>query len=94
MLKRNILIFLFSFSTLFAHTLPPFADGKIYCLPEQIELRSSIIVVHLDDQVFEVDALLVDQGGIFFLKDMMRCLHCRRPLNPKHTCQNAGGLRK
>lgn len=72
--------------------LPAFAgdqdpSAKFYCTAGQIELNDSVIFVHLNDEVYEIDSLLVDQGGLFFTQDKLRCAECRRPLNPKNTCE-------
>lgn len=59
---------------------------KYYCAADQIELTDSMILVHLEDQIFELDSLFVDQGGIYFVEDMLRCTFCRRTLNPQNSC--------
>jgi hypothetical protein len=78
-------------SFLFFLTLSLFAEdqnfNKLYCSPEQIELTDSMILVHLKQNTFEIDQLLVDQGGIYFQEEAMRCYYCRRTLNPKNTCE-------
>lgn len=65
------------------------ATKKYYCSPQQIDIGESTILVHLaDDQIFEIDTLLVDQGGVYFTEDAMRCYECRRwnaPTNDKST---------
>lgn len=82
----SLLISLFAFLT-----VPVFATelnaNKCYCSPEQVELNESTILVHVDRNTFEIDQLHVDQGGIYFNEDAMRCLYCRKPLNPKNTCE-------
>lgn len=87
MLKRmSLMISLFAFLT-----LPLCAEEqnskKFYCSPEQVELNESMILVHLDRNTIEIDKLFVDQGGIYFNEDAMRCFYCRRPLNPKNICE-------
>lgn len=88
MLKRvTLLISLFA-----VLSLPMLAEElnnpkKYYCSPEQVELNDTIILVHLGKNTIEIDKLLVDQGGIYFPEDAMRCFYCRRPLNPKNTCE-------
>lgn len=67
-----------------------FADEakKHYCSPEQVELSDALILVHLENKnPVEIDALHVDQGGVYFHEDAMRCLYCRRTINPKNTCE-------
>lgn len=77
---------LISLFTLLA--FPLFAnDAKHYCSPDQIELNNTTILVHLDTNTVEVDTLFADQGGIYFNENGMRCLQCRRTLNPKNTCE-------
>jgi hypothetical protein len=88
MKKRVILFCLFAFLFLpvFAQEHPPLAK-KYYCSAQQIELTDSVILVHMNGNTFEVDSILVDQGGIYFTEDRLRCINCRRPLNPKNTCE-------
>lgn len=81
-----IVIFAMSISAAFANESDQ-NEQKFYCSAEQIELSDAMILVHMNQSLFEVDALLVDQGGIFFTENMMRCVECRRPLNPKNTCE-------
>jgi hypothetical protein len=88
-MKKNILAFCFVslfFLPAFAHDYAPSAR-KYYCNAEQIELTDSTIFVHLHGKVFEIDSILTDQGGIYFVEDTLRCVYCRRPLNPKNTCR-------
>ncbi|MCH9626831.1 MAG: hypothetical protein S4CHLAM2_04620 [Chlamydiales bacterium] len=72
-------------------SFPTFAEEtsaqKHYCSAEQVELNDAVILVHLDRNLVEIDTLLVDQGGIYFNEDAVRCFYCRRPLNPKNTCE-------
>jgi hypothetical protein len=68
--------------------LPLYGQGaKFYCTAQEIELTDSAILVHLKDGIYEIDSVQVDQGGIFFSKNMLRCANCRRTLNPKNTCE-------
>ncbi len=85
---KKVCLFL-SLLTLLSVTV--FADelnqNKRYCSPEQVELSEFTILVHLDSNTVEIDKLHVDQGGIYFHEDSVRCFYCRRPLNPKNTCE-------
>ncbi|MCC5831967.1 MAG: hypothetical protein JJU12_02870 [Chlamydiales bacterium] len=87
MLKRfSLAISLFALIAL-PLTAEELNSKKFYCSPEQVELGETVILVHLDWSTIEIDKLLVDQGGIYFNEDAMRCFYCRRPINPKNTCQ-------
>ena len=59
---------------------------KYYCCADQVEVSDSMILIHLDDTIYELDSLLVDQGGVYFMENMLRCTYCRRPVNPKRIC--------
>ena len=93
MKKELLLICFFSlfFIPGFAHDHAPSAK-KYYCNAGQIELTDSMILVHLGDQTYEADAILSDQGGLYFTEDALRCTYCRRPLNPKNTCECPSNL--
>lgn len=87
MLKRmSLLLSLLAFLTLPALG-EELNEKKHYCTPEQVELSPVTILVHLDRNIIEIDRLSVDQGGIYFYEDSMRCFYCRRPINPKNTCE-------
>ena len=62
------------------------SDDKHYCSAYQIELSNDQILVHTNSEIIEIDSLLSDQGGIYYLDSNARCIHCRRTLNPKNTC--------
>lgn len=84
MLKRLFVVALCFAPALFAEQ----GNTKHYCAPHEIEIHDSMIVVHVDDEIFETDTLLSDQGGIYVLESSLRCLECRRGgLNPKNTCK-------
>jgi hypothetical protein len=70
----------------FLLTASLFAEEKVYCNPQQIEVTSKVIYVHLGESYFEVDQLEVDQGGIFFTLPHARCPFTRKTINPKTTC--------
>ncbi|MCH9626304.1 MAG: hypothetical protein S4CHLAM123_15000 [Chlamydiales bacterium] len=80
-LSTLFLLVLLSSTTVFANI-----DEKYYCTPEQIEVTDSTILIHANEGSFELEALLVDQGGVFYTNEMLRCIQCRRP-NPKHLCE-------
>jgi hypothetical protein len=63
-----------------------FEFEKVYCSPDQIEMTSQVIYVHLGDNSFEIDQLQVDQGGIYFTLPHARCPFTRKTINPKTTC--------
>jgi hypothetical protein len=88
MKKEFLLICLLSFllAPVFAQDYAP-SIKKFYFRADQIELTDSMILIHLENQTFEIDAIAVDQGGIYFTENMLRCTYCRRPLNPKNTCE-------
>jgi hypothetical protein len=73
--------------TAYAQEYAP-AAKKYYCNAEQIELTDAMILVHLNDKLFETDAILTDQGGVYFTEDMLRCTYCRRQISPQnsHKC--------
>ena len=58
---------------------------KYYCNAEQIELTDSMILIHLEDNQYELDGLLTDQGGLYFTEEMLRCTYSHRPL--KNICE-------
>lgn len=66
-------------------------NKKHYCSPEQIEINDSAILILLGENVCEIDNLLVDQGGLYFHENSLRCFECRRPINrpinPRHVCE-------
>ncbi len=62
-------------------------EAKHYCSPSEIEIYESMILVHVEDEIFETDSLLSDQGGVYFLANRLRCPECHKPLNPKNTCE-------
>jgi hypothetical protein len=70
----------------FAKEHTPIAK-KYYCNAHQIELTDSAIVLHLAEKSYELDALLADQGGIYYTDDMLRCTYCRRPIRPNNICE-------
>lgn len=85
LVRTSFMIAVFAFLV-----LPVFAEEnskKIYCSSGQVELNDSMILIHLDSNTVEIDKLHVDQGGIYFCENAMRCFYCRRPLNPKNTCE-------
>lgn len=63
-----------------------FASEKVYLNPEQIALSDRTIYINLEGEMVEIDQLLVDQAGIYFMEENARCIECRKPLNPKNTC--------
>ncbi len=70
MLKRmSLLVPLFALLT-----FPLFAEKKL------VDLDPTIILVHLDRNINEIDKAELDQGTT-------RCFYCRRALNPKNTCE-------
>lgn len=60
---------------------------KYYCDTQQIELTETMILVHLPEGTFEADALLADQGGLYITEEALRCIECRRPVNPRNICE-------
>lgn len=60
---------------------------KHYCDIQEIELTASMILVHLPEGTFEADALLADQGGLYITEEALRCIECRRPVNPRNICE-------
>lgn len=89
MLKRASLIFCFcitGISSAFANTTPDVK--KYYCSSEQIELTDSTIFIHTTEGIIELDALLVDQGGVYFTNANMRCPDCRRPYGPSRDTRD------
>ena len=84
--RISTLIFLFMLVTI-SISAEEISRQKHYCLSEQIEINNSTILVHLDKNTIEVDTLLVDQGGVYFCDDAIRCFYCRQTLNPKNTCE-------
>jgi hypothetical protein len=61
---------------------------KHYVPKDDVELQSEMIVVHIPEGTFVVDAICADRGGVYFYEEMMRCPQCYRPINPKNTCQS------
>ncbi|MEZ5315298.1 MAG: hypothetical protein R3E91_03690 [Chlamydiales bacterium] len=85
---KNICIMLALFLSFFICPIEGKQETKkFYCSPEQLEINQSMILVHLDCKMVEIDQLLVDQGGIYFNQEAMRCFYCRRPFNLKNTCE-------
>ncbi len=81
-------LFALVFSPLFADTtISDDNSQKHYCSTSDVEIYETTILVHVEDEVFETDSLLVDQGGIYYLENRLRCPECRKPLNPKNTCE-------
>lgn len=60
---------------------------KYYCDMHQIQLTESMILVHLPEGTFEADALHADQGGLYFTEESLRCIECRRPVDPRNICE-------
>ncbi|MFZ0565956.1 MAG: hypothetical protein WAM28_07215 [Chlamydiales bacterium] len=90
MLKRLtafIYFSLFAISSLSAAESKDDEAKKYYCSAEQLKLGDSRILVNFEGETIEIDALLADQGGIYFTSEAKRCFYCRRPLNPKNTCE-------
>ena len=58
---------------------------KFYCHPEQIEISDSTIHVLLEEGVYEIDSLAVDQGGIYFTENMVRSINCCRTTPTSYT---------
>lgn len=87
-MKKELLLacfFVCLFAPLAAESEQP--AMKYYCNAEQIEITDDMILIHLTDITYELDALLVDQGGIYFTDDMLRCTYCRRPSKHKNICE-------
>ncbi len=63
------------------------ANEKFYCGVDQIELTDEMILVHLEDGVYEIDSLLADQGGLYFTVDGLRSIETRRPVDPRNICE-------
>ncbi|MBS0646299.1 MAG: hypothetical protein JSR97_06875 [Verrucomicrobia bacterium] len=59
---------------------------KHYLSASDIDVQDATIFVHRGGQVYEIDTLLVDQGGVYYLSSHLRCPECRKSLNPKNTC--------
>jgi len=89
MKKKFMLIcfFVSLFASVSAQDNTPPSLKKYYCNAEQIELTDSMILVHLEEKIFEIDSLLSDQGGLYFTEEMLRCTYCRRPVRPKNICE-------
>lgn len=87
MKKEALLICLLSFLflPLCAQEYLPIAK-KYYCQVDQIEITNEMILVHVNGDTFELGSLMVDQGGIYYTEDTLRCTYCRRPVNPKRIC--------
>jgi hypothetical protein len=88
MLKKQLIACLFAF--LFVPVFAQEPVSKSYCTTKQIEVTDTMILLHLNEQIFEIDSLLADQGGLYYNHDSLRCINCRRPLNPKNTCECTG----
>lgn len=85
MLKRVSLIFCFCLAVTSAVFANPSYLKKYYCSSEQIELTDTTIFIHTTEGTIELDALHVDQGGVYFTNENMRCPDCRRPYDPRDT---------
>ena len=88
MTKQTALLFTW-IAMLFASAFAGELGGakKYYCNIHQIQLTESMILVHLPEGTFEADALLADQGGLYITEEALRCIECRRPVDPRNICE-------
>lgn len=83
MLKRAALVFCFCLATVAIFANASTNAKKYYCSPEQVEITEASILIQTKDGEFELDALQVDQGGLYFTDESLRCPDCRKPFAPK-----------
>lgn len=88
MLKRASLIFCICLAVTSAAFANPSSLKKYYCSSDQLEITDTTIFVHTTEGIIELDALLVDQGGVYFTNESMRCPDCRRPFGPSRDTRD------
>jgi len=83
---KSSAIFLTWLMMLFGSTFAAETE-KYYCDMHQIELTERMILVHIPEGTFETDALQADQGGLYTTQSSLRCIECRRPVDPRNICE-------